>query len=120
MPASATASPALSPQRGSVRTDAADRFRSCHLPFTVSACCSTFLTAAVSDVPHASVVPTPCQRVVLPRMDDDFGHEAVLLARQHDLRRHQRLAEPALELCQSGLDEPSESRGDFDLSAGQQ
>ncbi len=38
---------------------AAERFRSCHLPFTVSACCSTFLTAAVSDVLHAAVVPTP-------------------------------------------------------------
>ena len=60
------------------------------------------------------------ESVVLTRMNDDFRHEAVLLARQHDLRRQKRLAEPALELCESCLDESPESGSDFYLSAGQQ
>ena len=60
------------------------------------------------------------EHVVLTRVHHDFGHDAVLLPRQHDLRRHERLAEPALELGESCLDEPSESGGDFYLSTGQQ
>ena len=45
-----------------MRTDAAERFRCCHLPLTVSACWRTFFTAALSDVPHAAVVVAPFQK----------------------------------------------------------
>ena len=105
---------------GIVRTDAADRLRCCHLPFTVSACCSTFLTAARQRRTPRPRRADAGEGVVLTRVDDDFRHDAVLLARQHDLRRQKRFAEPALELCESCLDEPSEIGSDFYLSAGQQ
>ena len=60
------------------------------------------------------------QNVILPRVDDDFRHEAVFLLRQHHLHRDQRVAEAALQLLQPGVDESSERGRNFYLPAGEQ